>query len=103
MEGSSEVSMQLAGVLLKISLCAMIRFCIFPFADHVIYYAPVICMLVGSGMVSSCSAILANSDIKRYIASSSVIHMMIGMPCIILATNDCFSGAGSLICYFSHS
>lgn len=95
--------MQLAGIMLKVSLCAMIRFCIAPFPDHMHYYAPLIGMLVGSGMVSSCSAILANSDIKRYIAQSSVIHMMTGLPCLIIATNCCFSGTGALICYFSHS
>jgi NADH:ubiquinone oxidoreductase subunit 4 (subunit M) len=95
--------MQLAGILLKIAVVTIIRLVICPFWDHVVYFSPLLACLVASGLVSSCSAALANCDIKRYIASCSVIHMMIALPAITLAVLDCFSASGSLICFVAHS
>ncbi|MEK7286744.1 MAG: NADH-quinone oxidoreductase subunit M [Nitrospirota bacterium] len=75
-------SVVLAGVLLKMGTYGFVRFCLplFPEASH--YFAPTMVMLSLIGIVYGAFLALAQKDIKRLIAYSSVSHLgfvMLGM------------------------
>jgi NADH-quinone oxidoreductase subunit M len=75
-------SVILAGVLLKMGTYGFIRFClpVFPEASH--YFVPMMAILSLIGIVYGAFLALAQTDIKRLVAYSSVSHLgfvMLGM------------------------
>ncbi len=75
-------SVILAGVLLKMGTYGFVRFClpIFPAASH--YFVPLIAGLALVGIVYGALVALAQKDVKRLVAYSSVSHLgfvMIGI------------------------
>lgn len=75
-------SVLLAGVLLKMGTYGFVRFCLplFPAASH--YFVPLIAILSLVGIVYGGLVALAQKDIKRLVAYSSVSHLgfvMLGM------------------------
>jgi NADH-quinone oxidoreductase subunit M len=75
-------SVLLAGVLLKMGTYGFVRFCLplFPAATH--YFVPLIAILSLVGIVYGGLVALAQKDIKRLVAYSSVSHLgfvMLGM------------------------
>lgn len=77
MEGSTGSSVVLAGIYLKVGLIGLMRFVVQPMGTElVLYWMPLVVVSVGCGLVSVLAHIVGNLDIKRYIASCSVVHMM---------------------------
>ena len=75
-------SVLLAGVLLKMGTYGFVRFCLplFPAASH--YFVPFIALLAIIGIVYGGLVALAQKDVKRLVAYSSVSHLgfvMLGM------------------------
>jgi|SRR5579863_3147877 len=75
-------SVLLAGVLLKMGTYGFVRFCLplFPAGSH--YFVPLIAVLAMTGIVYGGLVALAQKDIKRLVAYSSVSHLgfvMLGM------------------------
>ncbi|MFQ5580126.1 MAG: NADH-quinone oxidoreductase subunit M [Nitrospiria bacterium] len=68
-------SVLLAGVLLKMGTYGFVRFClpIFPDASH--FFVPMICGLSLVGIVYGAFVALAQKDVKRLVAYSSVSHL----------------------------
>ncbi|MFQ5542906.1 MAG: NADH-quinone oxidoreductase subunit M [Nitrospiria bacterium] len=75
-------SVLLAGILLKMGTYGFVRFCLPIFPDAAHYFVPLICGLALVGIVYGALVALAQKDIKRLVAYSSVSHLgfvMLGM------------------------
>jgi len=75
-------SVLLAGVLLKMGTYGFVRFCLPIFPDASRYFVPLVCGLALVGIVYGALVALAQKDIKRLVAYSSVSHLgfvMLGM------------------------
>ena len=74
-EASTEGSMILAGLLLKLGSFGFLRYmlCLMPFASD--YYSSFVFMLLSISLIYSSFAITNIYDLKRIIAYSSVVHM----------------------------
>ncbi len=68
-------SVLLAGVLLKMGGYGMIRFCLTLFPDATHFFAPYISILSVIAIIWASLIALAQSDIKKLIAYSSIAHM----------------------------
>jgi NADH-quinone oxidoreductase subunit M len=68
-------SVILAGILLKIGTYGFVRFCLPMLPDASVAAMPWICWLAVTGIVYGALVALAQSDIKRLIAYSSVSHL----------------------------
>lgn len=68
-------SVLLAGILLKMGGYGMIRFCLILFPDACNLFAPYICTLSVVAIIWTSLIALAQQDIKKLIAYSSVAHM----------------------------
>ena len=74
-EAPTAGSVLLAGVLLKMGGYGMIRFCLPIFPDVAIHFAPYLLWLSVAAILYGGSMALAQSDLKRLVAYSSVSHM----------------------------
>lgn len=74
-EAPTSGSVVLAGVLLKLGTYGLLRFCIGLFPDAALEAAPVFLVLGGVGIVYGALLALAQSDLKRLVACSSVSHL----------------------------
>lgn len=74
-EAPTSGSIMLAGVLLKMGGYGLIRLCIGFTPDAFLTYAPVLAVLGIVGTVYGAAMALAQSDLKRLIAYSSIAHM----------------------------
>lgn len=93
-------SVILAGVLLKMGAYGFLRFSLpmLPDASH--YFAPMMIALSAVGIVYGGLLALAQSDIKKLIAYSSVSHM--GFIILGLFTFDTMGMSGAVIQMFNH-
>jgi NADH:ubiquinone oxidoreductase subunit 4 (subunit M) len=78
-EGSTENSLILAGIYLKIGLIGVMRFVVLQCSGVVMYWLPIIMIVTVCGITSVLGHMVHFTDIKRYIASCSIVHMMFGI------------------------
>ena len=74
-EAPTAGSVMLAGVLLKMGIYGMLRFCLPLFPDAARHFAPAIAVLAIIGIVYGALVAMVQVDLKRLVAYSSVSHM----------------------------
>ncbi len=74
-ESPTPVTVLLAGVLSKMGVYGFLRFCLPLFPTAVPHYAPLISVLALVGIIYGSLVALAQSDVKRLIAYSSLAHV----------------------------
>jgi NADH-quinone oxidoreductase subunit M len=74
-EAPTAGSVMLAGVLLKMGIYGMLRFCVPLFPDAARHFAPVIAVLAIIGIVYGALVAMVQVDLKRLVAYSSVSHL----------------------------
>ncbi len=74
-EAPTAGSVILAGVLLKTGVYGFLRFALPMFPDGAVFFAPTIMILALIGIVYGALTAMAQSDVKRLVAYSSVSHM----------------------------
>jgi NADH-quinone oxidoreductase subunit M len=74
-EAPTSGSVLLAGVLLKMGTYGLLRFCIQPFPEVALAWAPAFLALGALGIVYGALLAMAQTDLKRLIACSSVSHL----------------------------
>lgn len=99
-EASTEGSILLAGLLLKIGLFGIVRFLIPIFPKMVFYYYPLIASLTLISIIYVSFIIFLQLDIKKIIAYSSIIHMNFAL--LGLFSNTVTGLQGSIFMMFTH-
>lgn len=99
-EASTEGSILLAGVVLKLGVYGFLRILIPIFYEATLYYLPLVYTLISISGIYASFATLRQIDIKRIIAYSSIAHMSIGLFGIF--TLKPIGVIGSLLLMFSH-
>ena len=99
-EAPTEVSVLLAGVLLKLGTYGLIRFGLGLFPQAWGYFAPVLAALVVVNVLYGSFVAIAQTDMKKIVAYSSVGHM--GYILLAVAAATPLSLAGSIAQMVSH-
>lgn len=99
-EAPTEVSVLLAGILLKLGVFALIRFLWPLFPDHLIHYMPYIATLGITALIYGALLSWAQKDLKKAIAYSSISHLGTVLFALVVATPE--STAGGLIMMITH-
>ncbi|MEN9869702.1 MAG: dehydrogenase subunit 4, partial [Cyanobacteriota bacterium] len=74
-QASTPISVLLAGVLLKLGTYALLRFAVGLFFDGWLYLAPWLAILAAISALYGASCAIAQKDMKKVVAYSSVSHM----------------------------
>ena len=74
-QASTPISVLLAGVLLKLGTYALLRFAVGLFFDGWLYLAPWLAILAAMSALYGASCAIAQKDMKKVVAYSSVSHM----------------------------
>lgn len=74
-EASTPVSVLLAGVLLKLGTYGLLRFGIGFFRDAWVVFAPYLAILAGISALYGATCAIAQKDMKKVVAYSSIAHM----------------------------
>ena len=74
-ESSTPVTVMLAGVLSKMAVYGLIRFCLPLFPDAVLFFRPWVWLLAIIGVLYGSLIALVQKDLKRLVAYSSMAHM----------------------------
>ncbi len=74
-EASTPISVLLAGVLLKLGTYALLRFGVGLFLEGWVYLAPWMAILAGISALYGASCAIAQKDMKKVVAYSSISHM----------------------------
>lgn len=74
-EAPAPISVLLAGILLKMGAYGLLRFCFPLFPEAAEAFRPVLLILAAAGIIYGGFAALAQKDLKKMIAYSSVSHM----------------------------
>ena len=74
-EASTPISILLAGVLLKLGTYALLRFAVGFFLEGWVYLAPSIAFLAAISALYGASCAIAQKDMKKVVAYSSIAHM----------------------------
>jgi NADH-quinone oxidoreductase subunit M len=74
-EAPTAGSVMLAGILLKMGIYGMLRFCLPLFPDAARHFAPAIAVLAIIGIVYGALVAMVQVDLKRLVAYSSVSHL----------------------------
>ena len=74
-QASTPISVLLAGVLLKLGTYALLRFAVGIFLDGWVYLAPWLALLAAISSLYGASCAIAQKDMKKVVAYSSVSHM----------------------------
>ena len=96
-EAPTAGSMILAGILLKMGGYGFLRFSLPIFPDASLYFAPMIFALSVVAVIYTSLVALAQSDMKKMIAYSSVAHMGFVTVGIFTMTEQGIAGAMSMI------
>jgi proton-translocating NADH-quinone oxidoreductase chain M len=99
-EASTVGSVLLAGILLKLGVYGFLRFSLTMFPEASFFFAPMIYVFCGVGIVYTSFAAIRQTDLKRIIAYSSVAHMnliTLGLFCF-----NSFGLEGALLQSISH-
>lgn len=93
-------SVLLAGILLKLGVFGMIKYCIIPFPEAANFYAPFIQAIALFGVLITSLTALRQTDYKRIIAYSSVGHM--NLIVAGLFSNNIAGAMGAMFQSISH-
>ena len=74
-EASTPISVLLAGVLLKLGTYGLLRFAVGLFLNAWVYLAPWMAILAGISALYGASCAIAQKDMKKVVAYSSIAHM----------------------------
>ncbi len=74
-EASTPISVLLAGVLLKLGTYALLRFAVGLFLEGWVYLAPWLAILASISALYGASCAIAQKDMKKVVAYSSIAHM----------------------------
>jgi len=74
-QASTPISVLLAGVLLKLGTYALLRFGVGLFLEGWVYLAPWLAILAGISALYGASCAIAQTDMKKVVAYSSIAHM----------------------------
>lgn len=74
-EASTPISVMLAGVLLKLGTYALLRFAVGLFFEGWVYLAPWMAILAAISALYGASCAIAQKDMKKVVAYSSIAHM----------------------------
>ena len=74
-EASTPISVLLAGVLLKLGTYALLRFGVGLYLEGWVYLAPWLAVLAGISALYGASCAIAQKDMKKVVAYSSIAHM----------------------------
>ncbi len=99
-EAPTAISVILAGVLLKVGGCGLIRVGYFLFPDGATHFAWLVALLGVISIIYGAMNALASKDLKRLVAYSSVSHM--GFVVLGVATNTAEGIGGAIYQLFSH-
>ncbi|GCE11425.1 complex I subunit 4 family protein [Tengunoibacter tsumagoiensis] len=96
-DAPTEVSVLLAGVLLKMGAYGLIRFCLTLFPSGAHDFAGWLAVIAVINIIYGAAICLVQKDMKKLIAYSSVSHMgiiLLGVAAAVGAGNGIFQGAG---------
>ncbi len=99
-EAPTAGSVMLAGILLKMGTYAMLRVSVGIFPDLVFQYAPVIGVIALIGIIYGSLVAMAQPDLKKLVAYSSVAHM--GFVVLGIASLTPMGIDGAVLQMFSH-
>lgn len=88
MESTTEGSVVLAGVYLKVGVIGWCRYALGAYGTILHYGIPLIAMGVLIGSMSVVSLLLTSLDAKRFAAGSSVLHMQIVCVLLCISTHS---------------
>jgi NADH-quinone oxidoreductase subunit M len=78
-EATTELSILLAGVYLKVGYFGYCRYVTQVVADAVATSGPILLGVTIAGLLAGAAHLYFYQDIKRYIATSSIIHVGVGL------------------------
>lgn len=99
-EAPTELSVLLAGLILKVGTYGFLRIILPIFSSSFYYLSPILLIFVIISVFYSSVAAISQSDIKKIIAYSSIAHMNISI--IGLCVGTVISVCGSIFLMFSH-
>ena len=99
-EASTEGSMLLSGIMLKLGFFGVVRFCLSFFPETTLEIAPLIIAATTVGAITTSFSMYKQLDIKKIIAYSSVVHMNIANVGFFCGSQTGIQG--SLLFSFSH-
>lgn len=99
-EASTPISVVLAGVLLKVGGYGILRICYPIFPDVAVVLAPTLCVLAVIAIIYGALLALAQQDLKRLVAYSSVSHM--GYVLLGISALDPTAWNGAVLQLFVH-
>jgi len=99
-EASTDGSILLAGILLKLGFFGIIRFLFPVFMDESIFFTPFVWTLNVASIVYATFSIFLQIDIKKIIAYASIIHM--NFACLGLFALNCYGMTGCIYMLFTH-
>jgi NADH:ubiquinone oxidoreductase subunit 4 (subunit M) len=99
-EAPTELSVLLAGLILKVGTYGFLRIILPIFPSSFYYLSPVLLIFVTISVFYSSATAVSQSDIKKIIAYSSIAHMNISI--IGLCVGTVVSICGSVFLMFSH-
>jgi NADH-quinone oxidoreductase subunit M len=95
-------SVILAGVLLKMGTYGFLRFCIPLFPQASQYFVPLICLLAIVGIIYGALVALAQPDMKKLVAYSSVSHLGFVMLGLFVYKSSVEGMAGAVLQMVNH-
>ena len=99
-EAPTSGSVLLAGIILKIGGYGILKFLLPIFPVSSIFFTPLVYIVSFFGIIYGCFAVLRQSDLKRIIAYSSVVHMNYGT--LGLFSDNILGIEGSIFVMLSH-
>ena len=93
-------SVLLAGILLKLGVYGFLRFSLTMFPEASYFFAPIVYVFCGIGIIYTSFAAIRQTDLKRIIAYSSVAHM--NLITLGLFSFNSFGLEGALLQSISH-
>lgn len=102
MESTTEGSVVLAGVYLKVGVIGWVRYALAANTSMLHYLTPCIALGVGCGSIAVCAVLGSSVDAKRFAAGSSVLHMQLVLLCLALSQHSLLV-VGAMLQLAAHS